>query len=62
VTAVVVAKGGQTLNADDIMALCRQHLAGFKSPKKIMLQAEPLPRTATGKVQKFLLVKRYGPQ
>jgi fatty-acyl-CoA synthase len=60
VTAVVVAKGGQTLNADDIMALCRQHLAGFKCPKKIMLQTEPLPRTPTGKVQKFLLVERYG--
>lgn len=60
VTAVVVAKQGQALDPDEIMAMCREHLAGFKAPKRILLQAEPLPRTATGKVQKFLLVERYG--
>jgi len=62
VTAVVVAKGGQALDADQLLALCREHLAGFKNPKKILLQTEPLPRTPTGKVQKFLLVERYGSQ
>jgi fatty-acyl-CoA synthase len=60
VTAVVVAKQGLALNADEIVAMCREQLAGFKTPKKILLQTEPLPRTATGKVQKFLLVERYG--
>lgn len=60
VTAVVVAKSGEVLHADDIIAMCREHLAGFKTPKQILLQAEPLPRTATGKMQKFLLVERYG--
>jgi len=60
VAAVVVAKPGQILDADQIITLCREQLAGFKTPKKILLQTEPLPRTATGKVQKFLLVKRYG--
>lgn len=60
VTAVVVARAGQVLQASEIEALCRQHLAGFKVPKTILLQTEPLPRTATGKVQKFRLVERYG--
>lgn len=60
VTAVVVTKQGQILDPDDIVAMCREQLAGFKTPKRILLQTEPLPRTATGKVQKFLLVERYG--
>jgi acyl-CoA synthetase (AMP-forming)/AMP-acid ligase II len=60
VTAVVVTKQGQVLDPDDIVAMCREQLAGFKIPKQILLQTEPLPRTATGKVQKFLLVERYG--
>lgn len=59
VTAVVVAMDSVSLNADAVIAMCREHLAGFKTPKQILLQTEPLPRTATGKVQKFLLVERY---
>jgi fatty-acyl-CoA synthase len=34
--------------------------AGFKTPKRALVQDDPLPRTATGKVQKLVLVKRYG--
>ncbi|MDB5921021.1 MAG: hypothetical protein JWR40_5255 [Massilia sp.] len=59
VTAVVVAKEGAKINGDDIISKCRARLAGFKTPKQVLVQAEPLPRTATGKVQKFLLVERY---
>jgi fatty-acyl-CoA synthase len=29
-------------------------------PRQIVVQEEPLPRTPTGKVQKFLLVERHG--
>jgi len=35
------------------MAHCRNHLAKFKLPKRIVLGS--LPRTSTGKVQKYLL-------
>jgi len=38
---------------EDIIAFCREHLAGFKLPRRIIFQ--DLPRTATGKVQKFAL-------
>lgn len=60
VSAVVVPAAGQAVDSDALLAWCRQRLAGFKTPKRVLLQAEPLPRTATGKVQKFLLVERYG--
>ena len=42
-----------------VIALCRESLAGFKTPKRVIAQDEALPRTPTGKVQKFLLVERY---
>jgi len=59
VTAVVVCAEGTALDAAAVIGWCRQRLAGFKTPKRVLLQAEPLPRTATGKVQKFLLVERH---
>lgn len=59
VTAVVVLKDEQTATEDEIIAVCRGRLAGFKTPKQVRVQRDPLPRTPTGKVQKFLLVERY---
>ena len=59
VTAVVVRKDGETLEAEEVIAYCRQSLAGFKTPKRVIFQDAPLPRTATGKVQKFMLVDKY---
>ena len=44
---------GNTLQRDTVMAHCKQHLAGFKVPKYIVF-AE-IPKTSTGKVQKFEL-------
>jgi fatty-acyl-CoA synthase len=60
VSAVVVPAPGHSVDCDALLAWCRRSLAGFKTPKRVLLQADPLPRTATGKVQKFLLVARYG--
>ena len=37
------------------MTYCRQHLAGFKTPKAVVFQE--LPKTSTGKIQKFELRK-----
>lgn len=44
---------GSTLQRDTVMAHCKQHLAGFKVPKYIIF-AE-IPKTSTGKVQKYEL-------
>lgn len=44
---------GATLDRDSVIIHCRQHLAGFQVPKHIIF-AE-IPKTSTGKVQKFEL-------
>jgi fatty-acyl-CoA synthase len=47
------AEADGQVGADDIIAFCRQHLAGFKIPRTVVFG--PLPKTATGKIQKFVL-------
>ncbi len=37
----------------EVIAFCRSHLAGFKTPKNVIITA--LPKTSTGKIQKFVL-------
>ena len=44
---------GKTATPDEIIAFCREHLAGFKTPKTVIF--EELPKTSTGKIQKFML-------
>ena len=56
--ALVVLRPGHAPTADDIIAFCRDHLAHFKCPTSVEFIAE-LPRTATGKLQKFKLRERY---
>ena len=51
--AFIELKAGKTATEADLIAWCRQHLAGFKVPKTIVF-AE-LPKTSTGKIQKFRL-------
>jgi fatty-acyl-CoA synthase len=53
VTALVVTDGSQVA-AEDLISHCRTALAGFKCPKRVQF-VESLPRTATGKLQKFKL-------
>jgi fatty-acyl-CoA synthase len=52
--ALVVLKPGQQTSAQALIAFCREHMAHFKAPKSVEFVAE-LPKTATGKVQKFAL-------
>jgi acyl-CoA synthetase (AMP-forming)/AMP-acid ligase II len=61
VAALIVKapNAGQAPTVEGVLAACRERLAGFKTPKTVFFQDEPLPRTPTGKVQKFLLVERY---
>ena len=58
VTAIVVASGGQTLDADEIKAQLSNELAKFKIPKKFFFINE-LPRNKMGKIQKNQLRDEY---
>jgi fatty-acyl-CoA synthase len=51
--AFVTLKEGTSATEDDIIAFCRGHLAHFKAPRTVLFG--PLPKTSTGKIQKFLL-------
>jgi fatty-acyl-CoA synthase len=51
--AFVELKEGATVSAEELLKHCRGHLAGFKMPKRIVFG--PLPKTSTGKIQKFVL-------
>jgi acyl-CoA synthetase (AMP-forming)/AMP-acid ligase II len=53
VTALVVSDGSEVTQSE-LIAHCRTRLAGYKCPKRIEFVTE-LPRTATGKLQKFKL-------
>jgi fatty-acyl-CoA synthase len=52
--AFVVVRPGTEVTADDLRAFARNHLAHFKAPHSVTFVAE-LPKTATGKIQKFVL-------
>ncbi|MBV8152040.1 MAG: long-chain-fatty-acid--CoA ligase [Candidatus Eremiobacteraeota bacterium] len=51
--AFVTLKPGRTLAEEALIAFARQHLPGFKTPKAV--EFGPLPKTSTGKIQKFVL-------
>ncbi len=51
--AYVELKPGASATEAELIAFCRKHLAGFKSPKTVIFQ--DLPKTSTGKIQKFIL-------
>jgi fatty-acyl-CoA synthase len=51
--AFVELKAGARTTAEDIVAHCKKHLAGFKVPKAVVFGE--LPKTSTGKIQKFEL-------
>jgi fatty-acyl-CoA synthase len=51
--AFVTLKPGGALDATGIIAWCREHLAHYKVPKTVVFG--PLPKTSTGKIQKFVL-------
>ncbi|HEY1721210.1 MAG TPA: acyl-CoA synthetase, partial [Magnetospirillaceae bacterium] len=51
--AFVELKPGATATPDELMAWCREHLAHYKCPRTVVF-AE-VPKTSTGKLQKFKL-------
>ncbi|MGJ4928672.1 acyl-CoA synthetase [Bradyrhizobium sp. HKCCYLS2038] len=51
--AFVELKDGAQATEAEIIAYCRSHMSGFKTPKVVVFG--PIPKTSTGKIQKFLL-------
>ena len=56
--AVVVPLPGRSPDPEGIRAALRERLAGFKIPRRVVLDTE-LPKTATGKIRKPDLRERY---
>ncbi len=54
--AFVALKPDQTASEQEIIAFCREHLAHYKCPASVAF--EDLPKTSTGKVQKYVLRER----
>jgi fatty-acyl-CoA synthase len=56
--AFVTLKPDAAATAEEIIVFCREHLARFKVPRTVVFG--PLPKTSTGKIQKFALRERAG--
>jgi len=56
--AFVELKAGASATEAEIIAYCREHLPGFKTPKAVVFGE--LPKTSTGKIQKFVLRNQVG--
>ena len=54
--AFIECVNGKSTTGDELREWCRQNLAGFKVPSEFRF--EPIPKTSTGKVQKFALRQR----
>lgn len=54
--AFVTLKTGQVVSEDEIIEFCRNNMAKFKVPKTVIFS--DLPKTSTGKIQKFVLRER----
>jgi benzoate-CoA ligase family protein len=52
--AYVVPRPGAVIDPDEVIAFCRAGLASFKRPRQV-IEVSELPRTATGKIQRFRL-------
>jgi fatty-acyl-CoA synthase len=54
--AFVALKSGASVAAEEIIAYCRERMAHFKAPRHVVFGS--LPKTSTGKIQKFVLRER----
>ncbi len=59
VHAVIVLQAGRDVSAEELIAHCRQRVAGYKVPRTIELRSEPLPQSGAGKLLKHLLREPY---
>ena len=54
--AFVTLKSGESVTEEDVINYCRENMEHFKSPKTVVFT--DLPKTSTGKIQKYLLRER----
>jgi len=59
VTAVVVTKKNKSLDQEELIHFCKENLAPFKAPKKVIL-TDHLPKTGSAKICKYKLREKYG--
>ncbi len=60
ILAVVVLDDGASVTEHEIVAWCRERLAGFKTPRLVrILTDDELPRSGTGKIQRHELQRRF---
>jgi long-chain acyl-CoA synthetase len=50
VVKIVVLRRDETLTEEALLAHCRQHLTGYKVPKRVEFRSEPLPKSTIGKI------------
>jgi acyl-CoA synthetase (AMP-forming)/AMP-acid ligase II len=55
--ATLVIEGGTASGEEEVKAFCKQHLAIYKVPREVDFRSDPLPRTATGKVDRGSFLK-----
>jgi acyl-CoA synthetase (AMP-forming)/AMP-acid ligase II len=58
VTALVVLAEGERVTADELIAHTKARIASYKAPKRVEFR-DAIPRTATGKIQKFKLREQF---
>lgn len=58
VHAIVVLKEGASLTADELIAFCKEHIAGYKAPKSVEF-VDSLPKNPAGKILKRELREKY---
>ena len=59
VHAIIVPKQGAALTADEVMAYCREQIAGYKCPRSVDFRDQPLPLSGAGKILKRDLREPY---
>jgi long-chain acyl-CoA synthetase len=59
VVGIVCARAGSNVGEAELIAYCREQIAGYKVPKRVDVAFEPLPKTSTGKLAKAVLRSRY---
>jgi acyl-CoA synthetase (AMP-forming)/AMP-acid ligase II len=58
VTALVVLAEGESVTAEELIAHTKARIASYKAPKRVEFR-DAIPRTATGKIQKFKLREQF---
>jgi long-chain acyl-CoA synthetase len=59
VHAEVVSKPGASVTVDEIVAICREQIGGYKVPRSVVIRVEALPKSGAGKILKRSLRDPY---